>query len=164
MAVTEDLEIVCTYTPYITILSSVEKDTDGKLSLALAEGAFTDKAELHINRSEAQPPKNVAGNVRVFDIELENTDIAENDPVTIRVLNADHSTVTAWRLNNNKWEKTKVRSRGKYIVLDTMGANSTICLNYTKKEPGFIWVIIAAFILSGSAALIIIKRKVNKIN
>lgn len=81
--------------------------------------------------------------------------IAENAPVTIRVLNADHSTVTAWLLKDNKWEKTKVRSRGKYVILDTMGANSTICLKYTKKRPVLIWLIIAAVILSGIAALIV---------
>lgn len=160
--VTKDLEIICTYTPYITILSSTEKDENGKLSLALAEGEFTDKAELHINKSDAAPPKSVMGNSEVYDISLKNTDITGNDPVTVRILNENRDSVTAWILQDNNWEEIEVRSRGKYVILDTVGPDSTICLQYTKRNfvPVLIGVIV--FILIGVAISVATKKNGGK--
>ena len=50
-----DIKIECAYTPYVTVVSSMEKNESGKMSLALADGDYTDEAELHIfaNAEEA---------------------------------------------------------------------------------------------------------------
>ena len=156
--VTADLEIVCTYTPYITILSSEEKDDSGKLSVALAEGDFTDKATLHIKTGKAAPPKNIIGSHDVFDISLRNTDIAENEAVTVRILNKNRDSVKAWILKNGKWEQAGIRERGKYVILDTIGADSTVCLQYTPKGFASVLFGVVIFAVIGIAVLIVTKR------
>ncbi len=140
--VKENIELECEYKPYITILSSEEKDDTGKLSLALADGEFTNKSELHAVKSAMTPPKEARGNVAAYDISFVETSIAENDTVTIRLLNKNKDDVTAWKSVNGTWEKVDVSYRGKYVMLETTGTNSTICLQFTERTFNYLWIII----------------------
>ncbi len=125
-AITEDIEVLCEYQPYITVLASAEKNESGKLALALAEGEFTDKAELHAYDSSKPALVKADGAVKVYEISLSNTDVKDDESVTIRVLNENKDKVTAWRLNNGNWEKVKVSSNGKYVILHGEGTKNTI--------------------------------------
>ena len=159
--VTENIEVVCDYQPYITILSSSEKNENGKLSLGLAEGEFTDKAELHITESDKTPPVSSQDNVKVYDVSLINTDIQDNDTVTIRLLNENKGKVTAWKLTDGKWDKIKGKNRGKYTILQITGTESTICLQYTKKGFSLVWLLPILLIII-AIPLIVIKKKRKK--
>lgn len=155
--VTGDLEIICEYIPYITVISSKEKDNNGKLALALSDGKFTDEAVLHIKESKAVPPVSSGENVKVYDITLLNTDISETDSVNIRILSENKNKATAWVLTDGKWEKTKTTLKGKYTVLQVRGSHGTVCLKYENHSFGYI--IILALILALAAVLTVLKKR-----
>ncbi len=155
--ITENLEIPCEYEKYITTLASVEKNETGKLSVALAEGEFTDKAELHITQSTQTPPVKVQENVKVYDIILSDTEIQRDDTVNVRLLNQNKDRVAVWLLEDGNWHKTKVSERGKYVVLQTKGPNSTICVQYTPRSFGFI-IFLAIIVLAGGIFLFVYIR------
>lgn len=159
--VTENIEVICEYKPYITILPSAEKSENGALSLALAEGEFTDKAELHITESNKTPPEKTFGNMKVFDISLANTDITENEPVTLRLLSGKREKITAWRMTGGGWEQTSAKKRGKYVILNVTGANSTVCLKYEKAAFNVLYLIPILLVL-GIAAILILRKKRKK--
>lgn len=154
-----NLEIICSYNPYITTLASNEKNDNGKLSLALAEGKFTDKAQLHITESVHQVPEFVNGEAKVYDIVLSNTDIQQDDSVTLRILNEDKDKISAWYLNGSEWKEVNTNERGKYVTLQTTGTSQTICLQYEDSDRGyFVWIIIV-FAVGGIVLFFILKRK-----
>lgn len=159
--ITENIEIICEYQPYITVLSSVQKNENGKLALALAEGRFTDKAELNITDSNQKPPASADGNIKVYDISLSNTDIRGNDTVTLRILNENKDKVTAWILKGDKWEKVETTDKGKYVLLQANGTQNTICLKYVEKNFSFIWIGLIMVIVLFSAFLLF-KQKYRK--
>lgn len=156
--VTEDIEVICEYQPYITVLSSVEKNENGKLSLGLVEGNFTDKAELHVTGSTEKPPVSTDGSIKVYDVSIINTDIKDSDTVTVRILNENKEKVKAWVLKDGTWEEIKSTERGKYVILEITGTKNTICLRYTEREFNFIWLLPALFICLIIAAIIIRKK------
>ncbi len=158
--VTENMEIVCEYTPYITVLSSNEKNESGKLSLALAEGNFTDKATLHINESDAVRPQKAYGNTKVYDIALNNIDTNKNNTVKIRLLNENCDKITAWRMQDGKWELIDTKARGKYVILTAAGTKNTICLQYSKADFNILWLIVPAVAIIITA--LILKRVKRK--
>lgn len=158
--VTEDITIKCDYKPYITMISSEEKNENGKLSVALAEGEFTDSAILHITAGDEEPPINNADNVKVYDISFKNAELKDEDTVTVRILNENKDKVTVWRLENGKWEQIKASKKGKYTVMQIMGQNSTVCLKYDKRNMSFVWIIAMLAAVGGTAAaVVVIKRK-----
>lgn len=161
--ITENLEITCEYTPYITVLASNEKNDSGKLSLALAEGEFTDKAALHVIESAEPQPAKTFGNTAVYDILLSNTDIQPNDIVKIRILNENRDHVTAWCKKDGEWKQLDTEARGKYVILTASGAKNTICLQYTKAAFNFLWLIVLALAAGIITLLVVrIKRKPGK--
>lgn len=132
--VTEDIEILCEYQPYITMLASAEKNKNGKLALALCEGEFTDEAELHVSDSAEKPPIGAEDNVKVYELSLLHTEVRDGDSVRFRLLNENKDKVSAWILQNGKWEKLKTAEKGKYVLLEGNGTQQTICLRYTAKS------------------------------
>lgn len=158
--VKENIEILCEYKPYITVLASEEKNENQKLALALCEGKFNDKAELHITNSMSKPPIN-ADNIQTYDISLLNTDINNNDLVTIRILNENKDKATAWILKNGNWKKIKTSYKGKYVILKTEGTNSTICLKYEKRSSGMVLIISITIIILIPTLLLLKRKKSN---
>lgn len=132
--VTENIEILCEYQPYITMLASKEKNKNGKLALALCEGEFTDEAELHIADSMEKPPIGAEENVKVYELSLIRTEVQEGDSVRFRLLNENKDRVSAWTLRNGKWEKLKITEKGKYVIVEGNGTHQTVCLKYTAKS------------------------------
>lgn len=157
--ITENLEITCEYKPYITILSSEERNENGKLAIALAEGNFTDSARLHAFSGTALPPSDAHGNVKVYDIKLNNTDIQGSDCVNIRILNENRDKVKAWIYTDESWEKTDVESRGKYVIIKTTGTQNTVCLQYTKSNSGIMLIIFIAIAAVPVLLLVLFKKK-----
>lgn len=128
------------------------------LSLALAEGKFTDEARLNVTEGKEVPPKNADGDIKIYDISLSDTDIKETDTVALRILNANRDKVTAWVMKGGKWEQVKVGSRGKYAVLQTKGTHNVICVKYSEKGFNFIWLIVVALTVC-VISVIFLKRK-----
>lgn len=160
--VTENINVVCEYKPYITVLSSVEKSKNGKLSDALCEGKFTDEAVLHITPCNEAPPAKADNNTEVYDISLSGTDIKKHDDVPIHLLNENRSKATVWLLNDGKWSKTSAVYKGKYIIIKTKGAQNTVCIKYHKRNPLLMMIIIIISIFGIPSAFIFFKRKRKK--
>ncbi len=157
--VTKDFKIECEYKPYITVLSSEEKNDNGKLALCLAEGKFTDDATLNFEENSLQKPKHEIGHLKTYSVKLENTDISADDEVTLHVLNESRKKVSAWQMTDGGWEKVSTKTRGKYVLLKTTGAESEICLKYDKISFNPLWLLpIVAVIL---AAAIIFRKKIR---
>lgn len=160
--VTGDIVIECEYKPYIKLLSSNEKNESGKLALALAEGNFTDAASLIINKSDENPPNASGGGAVVYDVELTDEKVLPTDDVTFRFLNEDKGKVTAWILENGRWEKVKVHNRGKYVVIRDVNAVSTVCLKYENRSLNFLLITIIALLTAGAVFVVIRKCKLSK--
>ena len=160
-AVTENITVTCEYEPYITVLSSIEKNSGGKLPLALAEGEFDDKAELHVTE-HIDSENTVRHNIKTYDISLINTDIQKNEDVTLRFLNENKDKVTAWSMQNGEWEQIKTTPRGRYVILNTTGTHNTIRLKYEQRGFGFIFIIIAALLAAVVGIILLKKLKFSK--
>lgn len=158
--VTENIDIYFEYFPYITVLASAEKNENGKLSLALCEGEFDDTAELHITESSINPPNEINGNIKFFDISLLNTSVKDDETVTLRILNENKSKITAWTIKDGRPQKIKTSDRGKYIKLQTNGTNNTICLKFEEKSHILSVCILLSLVLIGGVA--VFKKKFSK--
>lgn len=161
--ITKDTEIILEYNPYITLLESKQKNDSGKLALALAEGNFTDKAELNITDS-AQTFNRNTPNTKVYDISLLNTDISSDSGVTVRILNENKDKVSAWVLKDGAWESVQTTNKGKYTIIQTVGAQSTVCLKYEKSIFAIVLptVICVVILLAVAAVSIVILKKIKK--
>lgn len=157
--VKEDIEIVCEYQPYITLLSSDKKNDTGKLAVVLAEGEFTDKATLSVNESEEAPPKDVSDNAVVYDVLLSDTDVEGQDIVKMRFLNENRDKVRVYQLNDGQWTEKEVSDRGKYAVSDIAGASSTVCIDYRQKGFGIWWIFIPLFCAAAVVGIIKFKKR-----
>ncbi len=155
--VTENIDVVCEYKPYITVLASNEKNESGKLAVALAEGNFTDKSELSV--TEAAPNDD---NGKIYDIKLMNTDIGDSDKVTIRLLSENGGSVSVSRLTDGGSEELNASRRGKYVVFDVTGAENRVSVKYRQNIPPAAGI--AALLLLGVimiCAIAFIKKKSN---
>lgn len=150
--VTENIEIVCEYQPYITVLSSKEKNESGKLSIAICEGEFNDEAELKVTESQEKPPIKAAENVKTYNISLTNANTCESRK--LHLLNENRDKVTAWCLKNGNWEKLKTSSRGKYVIMNISGEDNTICLKYEKKSFGILMLTFVLVLAAGAFVLV----------
>ena len=132
--------------------------------MGLAEGEFDEKAKMHVTPSTETPPDKAIGNMVVYDVSIDNTDIADSDNVRIRLLNEDKSHVNAWVLKDGSWQKASVSKRGRYVLLDVTGTQNTVCMQFTKSKSIVLWVILIAVVLLLVAAggFILIKRRKNK--
>lgn len=157
--VTEDTEIICTYTPLITVLASEEKNEKGKLALALAEGAFTDKAVLHLSHDAASSP--VEGGL-VYAFTISGSDISETDTVTLHLLNRNGKKARIYQRLDTEWVELDVTVRGKYFVTEVTGSTGVLCVANT----GNSWHVLP--ILTGGIAVVVLvfiairKRKKKK--
>lgn len=157
--VSEDITVLCEYQPFITIISSSEKNSGGKLSLALAEGEFTDEAVLHATNGNVKPPAGSGNNFRIYDLSLENTDIKKNEPIRFRILNENKDRATVWQLKNGKWEKLKTQSNGKYTIVSLNGTENTVCIRFDKSYARILYILLTLLAVGGISAIIILKKR-----
>ena len=81
--------------------------------------------------------------------------------LALAILNENRDSVTAWLLKDDKWEEIGVRARGKYVILDTMGTDGTICLQYTPKGFTSVLIIVIISIIIGIVVLTIAKKRTH---
>lgn len=158
--VTENIEIICEYQPYITVLSSNAKNENGKLAVALAEGKFTDKAKLNVKESKENPPVKAGENVKVYDISLLNTDVKPDETVVLRMINENKSNVSVWVLTDGEWQEIETKDKGKYVKFQMTGTDNTICLRYEGRNVKTL--MITVFVTAAVFAVLIIIRSGRK--
>lgn len=160
--VTENLTVECEYRPYITLLAGAEKDASGKLPLALAEGEFTDGAVLHITSGSVTPPEKKGGVSKVYNLSLTGTDLESGDSVTFRLLNDGRGRVTAWQYTGGEWKALSLTERGKYLLIEVTGADSTICLHYALGGASPLWWLLLLLIPAVAIPLTVRAKRKKK--
>ena len=157
--VTGDIEIICEYSPYITSLESIERNGSGKLPLALAEGSFTDEAELHVTAGTEEPPEAAGADASVYDITISGTELRDGDRTKLRLLNENKNKAEVWLLKDGSWEHAEADERGRYIVTEITGDSCTACIKYTERGFELEWLILALFAVGGITCIFIILKK-----
>ncbi len=150
-SVNADIELVCQYEPYITVISSPEKE--GELSIVLAEGSFTDEAEIHA----------VKTGDGTYDIELTGTELTAEDSVALRLLAAagGKSGRAAVQIKTpSGWRKVSSKIRGQYIVFDAAGTSASVRIIH--ERSGILLPMLILAVLMLAAAVIIVLRKIKK--
>ncbi len=145
--VTGDIELACEYTPYITVISSPEKS--GELPLALAEGSFTDKAEIHAEKTAEGE----------YGIELTGVEPTEAAPVTIRLLKEEDGKAAVEVKTDGGWRKVGAKNRGKYVVFEINGPSASVRLTRSGSGAILLLLIILAAAISAAVVLIILRKK-----
>lgn len=128
--VSESVVAEAEYTPWIEVVASTEMENEGKKSLALAEGQFTDDAELHVKESIAEIPKDAKSSehVEVWDVSLSNTGVSADDVVPIRLLNEGGGKAHVWQLENGIWKEVEADANGHYLKISMKGTKATFCV------------------------------------
>ncbi len=158
--VTEDMEIICEYYPYITVLSSKEKTSDG-LARLLAEGRYTDDVDLHIKESGTLIPEDKE-NTFVYDVSITGADIGENDEVTLRLLKTSDRKAALFVKSGDGWEKLSYSVRGQYLIFTVKGAENTICIEYEKGRINLAYLLLIIPVILIVAVIILLIKKSKK--
>lgn len=139
-----DITVEAVYAPLITIAASEEKL--GRLSLALAEGSFTDSVELHAEESGESPP-DAEGNFRVLTVTLSGTE--ELSSVPIRLLGFDGKSADVRQQVDGSWRAVETSVSGQYLLLEMSGMSGVFCITERKVDY-------TPFIIAGGALLLVI--------
>lgn len=142
------------YIPWEKVIASTELESEGKKSLGLAEGQFSDEAVLHVTDSSDEPPKEAKASehVTVWDVSLLGTNITDSDIVPVRLLNEGGGKAHVWHKIDGEWEEVKADVNGHYLKIDMTGTKETFCiasnsLQFDKKSIIGACFIGAAFIV-----------------
>ena len=154
--VRSDLTVEAIYTPWITVTASAE--CSGKLSLALAEGQFTEEAVLHVTES-AQLPPDSGESCFVWDVSLTGTDLPTNAAVPLRLLNPTGKTAVLWQYRDGTWQAVEAQENGRYLLLTMEGTSGTFCLQPKPTAPWPLLLTLLAAIALIAAAVMVIRRK-----
>lgn len=133
------------YEPWITIVASSE--TRGKLALALAEGQFTDEAQLHAEE-----------NGDTIIVTLTGTSLTDSSVIPVR-LQIPTGNVTVEQQIDGKWRQLESTRSGQYIQIKMHGTSGTFRVTQTKSSP-------LPFIAGGAtliiAVILIVVIKITK--
>lgn len=150
-----DITLEAVYAPWITMVASAE--TRGKLSLALAEGLFTEEAVLHAGRGTQSPPQ---GGGEVWEITLTGADLRSGDCVPLRLLAPSDGNTRVWRYQDGQWQQTEAARNGQYLLLSMEGTEGVFCLQPQAKS---MWLpAIAAALLFAAFLLLARYRRKRK--
>ncbi len=161
--ITGNHTIEAQYRQWLTIIESDEKNENGKLPLAFAEGEFTDKARLSASESDIEPPKKVGA--RVYRLILTGSDLPDDAEVPVRLLNAEGGKAEVWQYIDGSWQSVSASDNGKYVKLKMRGTEAVLCIQSSGGElKALPIIIIAAILLAGAViAIITVKKKKSKI-
>lgn len=153
-----DITLEAVYAPWITLIDSEEKDE--KLSMALAEGSFTEEAKLKVTVNKDAPPMENAS--AVWDIKLTGTDLDNSAKVPLRLLSKSGKNAEVWQLTDGKWKQTEAVRSGQYLLLTMNGTSGTFCIcekaDNTMAIAGIV-LVLAALLLVGNGVRVRRKHK-----
>lgn len=151
-----DITLEAVYTPWLTVVAS--EAYSGKLSLALAEGQFTDQARLQVASSAQTPPGDTDG-CAVWDVSLTGTDLRDSDKVPLRLLNPTGKTAVLWQYRDGVWQAVETAENGQYLLLTMEGTAGTFCIQ--PQSPNLLPLLLsgAGIALLALLAAAILRRK-----
>ena len=156
-----DITLEAVYTPWVTLVAS--KAAEGNLSLALAEGRFTEDARLEVANSAQTPPAGggAKDTTDVWTLTLTGTDVAEGTEIPIRLLNRGGGKASVWQLTDGQWHIVDTTVNGHYLLLTMTGTTATFCVRSSQGGP-WLLVLLAAALLAVLAAVLLVLRHRKK--
>lgn len=156
-----DITLEAVYTPWVTLVAS--KAAEGNLSLALAEGRFTEEARLEVANSVQTPPAggSAKDTTDVWTLTLTGTDVAEGTEIPIRLLNRGGGKASVWQLTDGQWHIVDTTVNGHYLLLTMTGTTATFCVRSSQGGP-WLLVLLAAALLAVLAAVLLVLRHRKK--
>ena len=138
-----DITLEAVYTPWVTLVASDGKVN--KLSIALAEGRFTEEVELLVEGGGVAPPQEAGERDEIWaeawEITLVGADLGPEETVPLRLLNPSGGDALVWRYENGQWRQVEAVRNGQYLLLTMTGAQGIF---YVQPQGGNSWVLIAA--------------------
>ena len=150
-----DVALEAEYAPWVTLVASAEQS--GKLSLALAEGRFTQEAVLHVSDSAQTPPKKDAEGAVTWDISLVGSMLGPEDVLPLRLLSPGED-AEVWQYQNGQWVAVDTTRNGQYLLLTMEGTQGTFFLQ-PKGNGLWIPVLLTAGGAAGLGVLLLIASK-----
>ncbi len=137
-----DIILEAVYTPWVTLLASSEQE--GKLALALAEGRFTEEAELHVQPalSSTAPTEGT-----LWDVALTGTNLEPEDQVTLRLLNTTGGRAEVRRYQSGQWVRLDAKVNGSYLIVTMTGTYGTFNIAPAQGNGPLLLALLAAAVL-----------------
>ena len=157
-----DITLEAVYTPWVTLIASEARE--GTLSLALAEGRFTEDSSLQVSSSAQTPPAGGSGKqtTNVWELTLTGTNVAEGDTVPIRLLNRGGGKATVWQLTGGQWHEVEATANGHYLMLTMTGTSGIFCIRSAPGSPLVLILLLAAAALVLLLLILLIRRRKKK--
>lgn len=144
-----DLVLDAVYTPWATMLAS--RETENGLSLALAEGVFTEDAVLHVAKSAVAPPNGVEREAcKVWELVIDGADLSADSGMPLRLFCGEEK-AAVWQYVDGRWRKVESAANGQYRRLIMEGTGGVFCVQTGGTGSGA-WLYAAA---AGAAAVLL---------
>lgn len=128
-----DVTVEAVYTPWAALVASEE--TERGLSVALAEGRFTEDAVLYVRRSGRTPP---AEGGQVWEISLTGTDLSAAALIPLRLLGPAEGSGGVRRYADGQWLPVETQPNGQYLLLEMEGLSGVYCVLPDRKGPNLL--------------------------
>ncbi len=148
-----DVYVNAVYDHIITLLPSEE--TSGQLAIALAEGSFTDEAELHAVSSSVAPPDGANG-AEVYDISLSGADVS--GAVTLRLLCPDEK-AGIYEYVSGGWTKLSPEFNSSYALVSLTDGSGTFCVAPARTSPIALYILLPAALAAALVIFILLRRR-----
>lgn len=152
-----DIVLEAEYSPWVTLVASQERRE--QLSLALAEGRFTDEAVLSVADSTQAPPKKDAEGAVTWDVSLTGSGLGQDDLLPLRLLSPNGGDADVWQYQDGQWVAVEARRNGQYLLLTMEGTQGTFFLQPREGGP---WLVILPA-AAGAAGLVVLLVAVGKV-
>lgn len=152
-----DITLEAVYTPWVTLVASQE--LRDKLSLALAEGQFTEEVTLSVIDSALSPPSKAEETAEIWEVSLIGSDLGPEDSVPLRLLSPANGEVLVWQYENGQWNQVESVRNGQYLLLTMTGTQGTFCIQSTHRTLWLVPAVVGGMAVLIALALIIRHRK-----
>lgn len=137
-------------------LDNISEDTKLPIerSTVLAEGIFTNDAELIVENGTQAPPADIENREYViYNVQIKNSGITSGSNTALRLLNP-YEDATVYCLQNGKWTPVESKVRGQYLQVNLRGDEGSYCV--VNNDNGMKRIIIMVAGAIGGIILIII--------
>lgn len=149
--VRSDVTVEAVYAPWVTVIASQERS--GKLSLALAEGRFTEAVTLHVTDSTQPPPFGAEPDAVVWEVSLTGSELGAEDDLPLRLLSSSGGDAEVWQYDGGEWRQVSNIRNGQYLMLTMTGTRGIFCI---LPQAGIQWMPLAAGVGGGAVLLLLL--------
>lgn len=144
-----DVTLDALYSPWIDLLASEERSD--KLSLALAEGQFTNKAVLQVEDITEDLAKKEDDASVTWNVVITGSGLGAEDEVPLRLLSPKGGDADVWQYVDGDWARVDAERNGRYLMLTMKGPQGTFFL-----QPKSAGAVIAPMIVAAAGVVIIL--------